>query len=154
MNGLKRARMLRGIRGVDLANEVGIAPTTLVNYESGLRNPGPKLLPLLAGALNVSQAWLRGVAPSLPVYCWADQSTRQCPIVSEQAIDGYGTLYVVDYPELDFLPVILASGVQFTPNDCQAPAIPQAMEDIAEIKWIDPYGDAAIMLDGLPRLLG
>lgn len=154
MNNLKRARTLRGVRNIDLANEVGIAPTALVNYESGVRNPGPKLLPLLAGALGVSQAWLRDMAPCLPVYCWADQSTRQCPIVSELPIDNYGTLYVVDYPGLSFLPVIMASGLQFTPNDWQASVIPRTAEEIADIKWIDPNGDPAIMLDGLPRVLG
>lgn len=155
MNNIKRARILAGMKQAELAEELGITPQQINNMESGARNPGPKMLPMLAQALGVSEAYLRGMPQSLPVYDWGERITLTCQIMREEEIDGYGMYYLVQTPDdcvCAEIAVLIADGVQFTPRDWQG-AQPMSVDEIADCMWVDPHGNDAIMLDGLPRML-
>lgn len=49
--------------------------------------------------------------------------------------------------------LFIADGVQFTQSDWQGEQCGEA-DDIAEYHWLDAHGNAAVMLEGLPRMLG
>jgi DNA-binding XRE family transcriptional regulator len=58
---VRKARLLRHAKGLtlkDVAGEVGIADTTLSNFEAGRTDPSPKLLKALADFYNVPPAEL------------------------------------------------------------------------------------------------
>ena len=154
MHPIKTARNLRGISQTDLAGQLGILPQSLNSYESGARQPGPKLLPKLAAALNVDAAYLRGDAQRLAVWDWQERRTLSCAIASETYIDGYGAFYLVEVDDLGVIAVIMSDGVQFTLSDWQGRQ-PLMIGDIADTDspWFDVHGRPAIMLDGLPRML-
>ena len=152
MNEIKTARSIRKMTQEQLADKLGMSTQQLSGLERGDRNPGPKVLPLLADALNVSQAYLRGEAEAIPVVDFADGSVEMCPVISCETIEGYGALYLVEHPAVGPLSVILAEGVQFTPSDWQG-ELCRSAEDAAEFAWVDARGNDAIMLDGLPRIL-
>lgn len=152
MNKIKEAREMRKMTREQLAEMAGMSIQQLHGLERGDRNPGPKVLPLLADALNVSPAYLRGEAEAIPVVDFADGSVEMCPVISCETIDGYGALYLVEHPEVGPLSVILADGVQFTPSDWQGELCASA-EDAAGFAWVDAHGNDAIMLDDLPRVL-
>ena len=152
MNKIKEAREMRKMTREQLAEMAGMSIQQLHGLERGDRNPGPKVLPLLADALNVSPAYLRGEAEAIQVVDFADGSTEMCAVISCETIEGYGALYLVEHPEAGPLPVILADGVQFTPSDWQG-VLCTSVEDAAEFAWVDARGNDAIMLDGLPRIM-
>lgn len=152
MTPIKTARLLRGLTQTELANQMGITPQNLNQYESGARSPGPKLLPMAAQVLSVSAAYLRGDAQMLAVRDFATGEISACPIMSETVIDLYGILYLVEHPENGPLAVILADGVQFTPSDWRNAQL-ITRDEIADYSWVDAAGRDALMLDGLPRMI-
>lgn len=152
MNRIKQMRAVRGMSQVELARKAGMMPQALNSYESGARNPGPKVLPALAEALKASPSYLRGDAETVPVVDFADGSVAQCEVAACERIDGYGALYLVDHPEVGMMSVILADGVQFTLDDWQGEQCLDA-SDAGRFRWLDARGNEAIMIDGLPRIL-
>ena len=156
MNPIKTARLMRGSSPAALAHRLGITPQALSGYERGERQPGPKLLPILSDALDVSPAYLRGDAQHLTVRDWISEDPILCDIISETSIEDYGILYIVEADILSGpISVILADGVQFTLSDWQGAQVLTA-DDIADPPngyWVDPRGCRAVMLDGLPRML-
>lgn len=153
MTKLETAMRMRGMRPIDLAGKLGVTRQNMGNYLHGIRALGPAMLPAAAEALGVSQAYLRGIADRLPVYDWESGKTTACPIMSETDIDGYGSYYIVDHPEIGWMAVIMSVGIQFTPRDWQGTQ-PLTVEAIADTEWVDYMGREAIMLDGLPRVMG
>ena len=79
-------------------------------------------------------------------------------IMEYREIPGEGAVYLCRFDELDNVstpvPVVIhRDGYQFTPHDWQA-GYEDVPEDLSSIKWISQDGQPAIMLDGLPRVLG
>lgn len=151
MTKLETAMRMRGMRPIDLAGKLGITRHNMGNYLHGIRALGPAMLPAAAGALGVSQAYLRGIADRLPVYDWESGQVVACPIMAETVIDGYGCYYIVEHPDVGWMAVIMSSGIQLTPRDWQGPQ-PLSVEDIAGTEWVDYMGREATMFDGLPRV--
>lgn len=153
-NNIMRARQLRHLRLVDLADRLDILPQTLHKYESGSRGIGAKLMPMLREALDVSAAYLRGEEQMLPVRDWETGETLMCPIMREEAIEGYGVLYMVDDAGTA-ISVLMADGVQFTLSDWQGEQVMTAAQitDPPNGHWVDAWGRDAVMLDGLPRVI-
>lgn len=149
MTNLEIAMKMRGMRPIELAEVLGVVRQNIGAYIHGQRALGPAMLPVVAEALGVSQAYLRGIADRLPVYDWASGKTTACPIMSETDIDGYGSYYIVDHPEIGWMAVIMSVGIQFTPRDWQG-AQPLTVDEIAGVKWVDHTGADAVMFDGLP----
>lgn len=152
MTPIKTVRLMRGISQTELAARMGISPQSLNQYESGARSLGPKLLPLAAGALGVSSAYLREDAQRLAVRDFITGETAVCAIMSETVIDAYGMFYLVEHAQVGPIAVILSDGMQFTLGDWQGKQ-PLTRDEIADCSWVDAYGHPAIMLDGLPRVL-
>ena len=132
---------MRGVDTAALAAQLGTSAESLTEYRKGRRELGNKLLPAVASALDVSQAYLRGIADSLPVYDWAYGTSTLCPIMAAREI------------EVGWMTVILADGIQFTPNDWQGRQ-PLSVDEIDAVDWVDNTGRDAIMIDGLPRSIG
>ena len=151
MTNLEIAMKMRGMRPIELAEVLGVVRQNIGAYIHGQRALGPAMLPAAAGALGVSQAYLRGIADRLPVYDWESGQVVACPIMSETDIDGYGIYYIVDHPEIGWMAVIMSVGIQFTPRDWQGTQ-PLTVEAIANTEWVDYMGREAIMIDGLPRV--
>ena len=152
MTKLEIAMKMRGMRPIELAEVLGVVRQNIGAYIHGQRALGPAMLPVVAEALGVSQAYLRGIADRLPVYDWESGQVVACPIMAETVIDGYGCYYIVEHPDVGWMAVIMSAGIQFTPRDWQG-AQPLSVEDIAGTEWVDYMGREAIMLDGLPRVL-
>lgn len=153
MTNLEIAMKMRGMRPIELAEVLGVARQNIGAYIHGQRALGPAMLPVVAEALGVSQAYLRGIADRLPVYDWESRQVVACPIMAETDIDGYGSYYIVDHPEIGWMAVIMSVGIQFTPRDWQG-AQPLTVGEIAGVKWVDRTGADAVMFDGLPRVMG
>lgn len=153
MNTIKRLRLWRGLSQKELADALGVSAQQLNNYENGNRGLGPKMLPLVADALGVSAAYLRGDAQKLAVYDWKACEDMALPIVSETVIDEYGIFYLVEHPDIGIIAVILSDGIQFTPLDWEGKQ-PKNVEGVAIVRWTDNRGDEAIMYKGLPRFVG
>lgn len=152
MTNLEIAMKMRGMRPIKLAEVLGIVRQNIGAYIHGQRTLGPTMLPAVADALGVSQAYLRGIADRLPVYDWESGQVVACPIMAETDIDGYGCYYIVEHPDVGWMAVIMSVGIQFTPRDWQGPQ-PLTVEAIADTEWVDYMGREAVMLDGLPRVL-
>ena len=52
---IKQLRILRGFKQKELADMLGISAQQLNNYEGGSSNPGNKILPALADALEAKK---------------------------------------------------------------------------------------------------
>lgn len=152
MMGIKELRILRGLKQKELADMLGISAQQLNNYEGGQSNPGNKILPVLADALGVSTAYLRGDAQRLAVYDWQTGRTEALPIMAETVIDDYGIFYLVEHPEIGVMAVIQSEGVQFTLARWQDDP-PMTVDEIGGARWVDSRGEDVIMYKGLPRLL-
>ena len=92
MTPIKTARLMRELTQLSLAECMGISPQALSQYESGVRNLGPKLLPIAAHELDVSEAYLSGCAQQLPVYDYNTGGTWMGTIMREEPIPTYGVL--------------------------------------------------------------
>ena len=152
MTNLEIAMKMRGMRPIELAEVLGIVRQNIGAYIHGQRTLGPTMLPAVADALGVSQAYLRGIADLLPVYDWSNGKTTACPIMAETVIDGYGCYYIVEHPEAGWMAVIMSAGIQFTPRDWQGQQ-PLTVDEIAGTEWVDRTGTDVIMFDGLPRVM-
>ena len=152
MTNLEIAMKMRGMRPIELAEVLGIVRQNIGAYIHGQRTLGPTMLPAVADALGVSQAYLRGIADHLPVYDWESGQVVACPIMAETVIDGYGCYYIVEHPDVGWMAVIMSSGIQFTPRDWQGPQ-PLTVDEIASTEWVDRTGTDVIMFDGLPRVM-
>lgn len=152
MTNLEIAMKMRGTRPIELAEVLGIVRQNIGAYIHGQRTLGPTMLPAVADALGVSQAYLRGIADRLPVYDWESGQVVACPIIAETVIDGYGCYYIVEHPDVGWMAVIMSSGIQFTPRDWQGPQ-PLTVDEIASTEWVDRTGTDVIMFDGLPRVM-
>lgn len=152
MTNLEIAMKMRGTRPIELAEVLGIVRQNIGAYIHGQRTLGPTMLPAVADALGVSQAYLRGIADRLPVYDWESRQVVACPIMAETVIDGYGCYYIVEHPDVGWMAVIMSSGIQFTPRDWQGPQ-PLTVDEIASTEWVDRTGTDVIMFDGLPRVM-
>lgn len=152
MTNLEIAMKMRGMRPIELAEVLGVVRQNIGAYIHGQRALGPAMLPVVAEALGVSQAYLRGIADRLPVYDWESGQVVACPIMAETVIDGYGCYYIVEHPDVGWMAVIMSSGIQLTPRDWQGPQ-PLSVEDIAGTEWVDYMGREATMFDGLPKVL-
>ena len=153
MTNLEIAMKMRGMRPIELAEVLGVVRQNIGAYIHGQRALGPAMLPVVAEALGVSQAYLRGIADRLPVYDWASGQVVACPIMAETDIDGYGCYYIVEHSDVGWMAVIMSVGIQFTPRDWQG-AQPLTVDEIAGVKWVDRTGADAVMFDGLPRVMG
>ena len=153
MTNLEIAMKMRGMRPIELAEVLGIVRQNIGAYIHGQRTLGPTMLPAVADALGVSQAYLRDIADRLPVYDWESGQVVACPIMAETDIDGYGCYYIVEHPDVGWMAVIMSVGIQFTPRDWQG-AQPLTVDEIAGVKWVDRTGADAVMFDGLPRVMG
>ena len=54
MNQIKKARMLAGLRQVDLAQLIGVRQITVCNWENGKSFPNVRKLPRLAEVLHTT----------------------------------------------------------------------------------------------------
>lgn len=149
---IKQLRILRGLKQKELADKMGISAQQLNNYEGGKSNPGNKILPVLADALGVSTAYLRGDAQRLAVYDWQTGRTEALPIMAETVIDDYGIFYLVEHPEVGVMAVIQSEGVQFTLASWRDEQ-PMTVDEIGGMRWVDSRGEDTIMYRGLPRIL-
>lgn len=95
---ITRARKLAGLTQKALADKVGISVQAMNGYENGSRTLGPKLLPLVAQALDVLPAYLRGEAAGLPVLDRTTGETVLCPVMRVRQI-GNGAIYTIDGPD-------------------------------------------------------
>ena len=95
---ISKARRLAGMTQTALAERVGISAQAMNGYENGSRTLGPKLLPLVAQALGVLPAYLRGEAPGLPVMDCESGEIILCPIMRTREI-GQGVVYTMDTPD-------------------------------------------------------
>lgn len=86
---------------------------------------------------------------TIPVIDFANANVVLCPIISSEAVEGYGTLYLANHPEVGPLAVIQAGGMQFTPSDWQGEQ-PASVEDVVVAHWVDVLGNDAAMINGLP----
>lgn len=152
MTNFEIARRYVGLKGVELAKLLEVSPQQLNGWINGTRVPTRANAETYAGKMGVDAAWLLGVPQTLPVWSPENATVHQCPIMHTQAIDGYGTMYIVYLEELErWLPVIAGEGVQFTPYDWQAGDNARTVEEIGMHRWVDQRNADAIMLDGLPR---
>lgn len=95
---ITRARQLAGLTQTALAEKVGISVQAMNGYENGNRTLGPKLLPLVAQALDVLPAYLRGEAPGLPVMNRETGEITLYPIMRIRII-GQGAVYTIEATE-------------------------------------------------------
>jgi len=62
---LKKIRKDKNLRQIDLANSLGLAQTTIANYEQGTRFPNEKTLSQIADFFNISLDYLLGRSDTL-----------------------------------------------------------------------------------------
>lgn len=144
-------RALRGLSRQEVADRMGVKAQMLSLYEGGKR-AGTTVMPRIAKALDVSEAYLRGIPNRLAVLNPSTGEEISMPIVSETRIDGYGTFYLLEYAPTPggVLAVILHGGNQFTPA-VWGVRQPLTLEEIPSIRWIKGYVVEAIIIDGLPE---
>ena len=146
-------RLYAGITSADLAARLGVTQSYISQLETGKRSVNRQNVQLVAGILDVSRAWLLEVPEAMPLSDLLSGDVFSAPIMRDEDIPGYGTIYHVWLDDAALIvPVILAGGVQMTPRDWQAP-IPHTASEIGEHQWIGPRGQDCIMLDGLPRII-
>ena len=140
------ARKLRALSQVELAEKLGVSKTTLSTYERGIAAPGAKLLPRMAELLAVSPAYLRGVAPALPLYDPASGETARCQIVAQFDLPRGGMLFVLERGD-GFASAIIQDGAIYLPIDqAQAPTLPERIYGAA---WMDSRGKPVLLRDDL-----
>ena len=144
-------RALRGLSRQEVAERMGIGVQTFSLYENGQRI-GTTVMPRIAKALDVSEAYLRGVANRLAVKNPVTGDKIALPIVAETEIEGYGAFYLLEYAPTPggVLAVILHDGVQFTPV-VWGQKQPLTLEEIPAWRWVNTHGIEAEIVDGLPE---
>lgn len=144
-------RSLRGLSRQEVAERMGIGVQTFSLYENGQRI-GTTVIPRIAKALDVSEAYLRGIPNRLAVRNPSTGENVILPIVAETDIDEYGAFYLLESaPTLGgVLAVILHSGKQFTPAVWGGKQ-PLTLEEIPAWRWVNANGMEAMIVDGLPE---
>ena len=144
-------RALRGLSRQEVAERMGIGVQTFSLYENGQRL-GTTVMPRIAKALDVSEAFLRGVANRLAVKNPATGDEIALPIVVETIIAGYGAFYLLESAPTpgNALAVILHGGKQFTPAVWGGKQ-PLTLEEIPAYRWVNTHGIEAEIVDGLPE---
>ena len=154
MNSRKNIEFCRALRGLsrqEVAERMGIVVQTFSLYENGQRI-GTTVMPRIAKALDVSEAYLRGVANRLAVKNPATGDNIALPIVAETDIDEYGAFYLLESASAPggVLAVILHGGKQFTPAVWGGKQ-PLTLEEIPAWRWVNIHGVEAEIVDGLPE---
>lgn len=144
-------RALRGLSRQEVAERMGIGVQTFSLYENGNRI-GTTVMPRIAKALDVSEAYLRGVANRLAVKNPATGDEITLPIVAETDIDEYGVFYLLESAPTPggVLAVILHGGRQFTPAVWGGKQ-PLTLEEIPAWRWVNANGVESMIVDGLPE---
>lgn len=144
-------RALRGLSRQEVADRMGIEVQTFSLYENGNRI-GTTVMPRIAKALGVSEAYLRGIPNHLAVRNPSTGENISLPIVAETGIDEYGAFYLLESASTPggVLAVILHSGKQFTPA-VWSRRQPLTLEEIPAWRWVNTHGIEAEIVDGLPK---
>lgn len=144
-------RALRGLSRQEVAERMGIGVQTFSLYENGQRL-GTTVMPRIAKALDVSEAYLRGIPNHLTVRDSSNRRNLFLPIVAETEIEGYGAFYLLEYAPAPggVLAVILHDGIQFTPV-VWGQKQPLTLEEIPAWRWVNAHGIEAKIVDGLPE---
>ena len=144
-------RALRGLSRQEVAERMGIGVQAFSLYENGQRL-GTTVMPRIAKALDVSEAYLRGVANRLAVKNPATGDNIALPIVAETDIDEYGAFYLLESASTPggVLAVILHGGKQFTPA-VWGGKHPLTLEEIPAWRWVNANGIESVIVDGLPE---
>ena len=159
MTNFAIARRFAKLTPAQLAEKLGVSVQYISQLETGARNLGKNNLAAFAEALDVSPSWLQGTPQHFMVFPGDDSDELFLPlgIVREEIIPGYGILYHCYCDETgDVVPVISSINcVQFTPWNWQNEFDnAHCVDEIPDTKWVDANGNPAIMIDGLPRILG
>ena len=144
-------RALRGFSRQEVAERMGIGVQTFSLYENGQRI-GTTVMPRIAKALDVSEAYLRGIPNRLPVRNPGTGEDISLPIVAETDIDEYGAFYLLESAPTPggVLAVILHGGKQFTPAVWGGKQ-PLTVEEIPAWRWVNANGIESMIVDGLPE---
>ena len=144
-------RALRGLSRQEVAERMDVKAQMLSLYEGG-RRAGTTVMPRIAKALDVSEAYLRGIPNHLAVRDSSTGENISLPIVAETEIEGYGAFYLLEYAPTPggVLAVILHGGKQFTPA-VWCGRQPLTLEEIPAWRWVNARGIEAEIVDGLPE---
>lgn len=144
-------RALRGLSRQEVAERMGVKAQMLSLYEGGKR-AGTTVMPRIAKALDVSEAYLRGIPNRLAVRNPSTGENISLPIVAETDIDEYGAFYLLESAPTPcgVLAVILHGGKQFTPAVWGGKQ-PLTLEEIPAWRWVNIHGIEAEIVDGLPE---
>lgn len=144
-------RALRGLSRQEVADRMGVKAQAFSLYEGGKR-AGTTAMPRIAKALDVSEAYLRGIPNHLTVRDSSNRRNLFLPIVAETEIEGYGAFYLLEYAPAPggVLAVILHDGIQFTPV-VWGQKQPLTLEEIPAWRWVNANGMEAMIMDGLPE---
>ena len=144
-------RALRGLSRQEVADRMGVKTQMLSLYEGGKR-AGTTVMPRIAKALDVSEAYLRGIPNHLAVRNPSTGENIRLPIVAETDIDEYGAFYLLESAPTPcgVLAVILHGGRQFTPAVWGGKQ-PLTLEEIPAWRWVNTHGIEAEIVDGLPE---
>lgn len=155
MTNFEIARQFTGLNAVELAELLKVSPQHLNAWLKELRTPNRNNVAGIAEKMDVDPAWLLGVPQTLPVVDPLTGKQYLCGILRSEAIDGYGMLYHVYMDETGtIVPVIVSGGTQLTTTDWETADIPRRAGEIKDFAWMGPGGQGAVMLDGLPRIIG
>lgn len=144
-------RALRGLSRQEVAERMGVKAQMFSLYEGGKR-AGTTVMPRIAKALDVSEAYLRGIPNRLAVLSPSTGENISLPIVAETDIDEYGAFYLLESASTTggVLAVILHGGKQFTPAVWGGKQ-PLTLEEIPAWRWVNANGMEAMIVDGLPE---
>ena len=144
-------RALRGLSRQEVAERMDVKAQMFSLYEGGKR-AGTTVMPRIAKALDVSEAYLRGIPNHLAVRNPSTGENISLPIVAETDIDEYGTFYLLESASTPdgVLAVILHGGKQFTPAVWGGKQ-PLTLEEIPAWRWVNVHGIEAEIMDGLPE---
>lgn len=154
MNSRKNIEFCRALRGLsrqEVADRMGVKTQMFSLYEGGKRL-GTTVMPRIAKALGVSEAYLRGIPNRLAVRNPSTGENISLPIVAETDIDEYGAFYLLESAptQRGVLAVILHSGKQFTPAVWGGKQ-PLTLEEIPAWRWVNTHGIEAEIVDGVPE---
>lgn len=154
MNNAKNIEFCRALRGLsrqEVADRMGVKAQMFSLYEGGKR-VGTTAMPRIAKALDVSEAYLRGIPNRLAVRNPSTGENIILPIVAETDIDEYGAFYLLENVPTPggVLAVILHGGRQFTPAVWGGKQ-PLTLEEIPAWRWVNTHGIEAEIVDGLPE---
>ena len=144
-------RALRGLSRQEVADRMGVKAQMFSLYEGGKR-VGTTVMPRIAKALDVSEAYLRGIPNRLAVRNPSTGENISLPIVAETDIDEYGAFYLLESAPTPggVLAVILHGGKQFTPAVWGGKQ-PLTLGEIPAWRWVNIHGIEAEIVDGLPE---